>query len=66
MYNGNFLGYISDIIVSFPNGDIETLIVKPNLLKRITNIFILNKIYINWENIISIGKDVILVNIIDN
>lgn len=66
VYNGNFLGYISDIIVSFPNGDIETLIVKSNLLKRITNIFISNKIYINWENIISIGKDVILVNIIDN
>ena len=66
MYNGNFLGYISDVIISFPTGNIETLIVRTNILKRITNIFSLNKIYINWENIISIGKDVILVNIIDN
>lgn len=66
VYSGNFLGYINDIIVAFPNGNIETLIVKPGLLKRMCSVFSLNKIYINWENIISIGKDVILVNIIDN
>jgi YlmC/YmxH family sporulation protein len=67
VYNGNFMGYISDIIIAFPNGNIETLIVKPNFIKRITGFFSINsKIYISWSNIISIGKDVILVNIIDN
>ena len=33
MYNGNFLGYISDVIISFPTGNIETLIVRTNILK---------------------------------
>lgn len=67
IYNGNFLGYISDIILEFPNGNVETLIVKVNFIKRIKNFFLSNnKIYIQWDNIISIGKDVILVNIIDN
>ena len=67
VYNGNFLGYISDIIIGFPSGNIETLIVKPNFTKRISGFFsISNKIYVPWDNIISIGKDVILVNIIDN
>ena len=61
IYNGYFMGYISDIIISLPSGNIETLIVKPNLLKRITGFF-----SVSWSNIVSIGKDVILVNIIDN
>ena len=66
-YNGNFLGYISDVIIEFPNGNIETLVVRPNIFKRIIGIFSIgNKIYVSWQNIISIGKDVILVNIIDN
>ena len=67
IYNGNFLGYINDIVIDCPNGNIESLIVKPNFVKRITGFFsIYSKIYIPWNNIVSIGKDVILVNIIDN
>lgn len=67
IYNGNFLGYISDIILAFPHGNIETLIIKPNLIKRIVGFFsIHSKVYVPFSNIVSIGKDVILVNIIDN
>lgn len=67
IYNGNFLGYIKDVIISFPNGNIETLIVKPKSLNFIKSFFSINyKLYISWSNIVSIGKDVILVNIIDN
>jgi len=67
VYNGYFMGYISDVIISLPTGNIETLVVKPNLLKRIIGFFSVNsKIYVSWSNIVSIGKDVILVNIIDN
>lgn len=66
IYNGNFMGYIYDIIISFPTGNIKTLVIKQNFLKRIFSFFsINNKSYIPWDNIISIGKDVILVNIID-
>ena len=67
VYNGNFIGHIRDVIVSFPNGNIETLIIRPNFMKRIFSVFSVNsKIYVSWSNIVSIGKDVILVNIIDN
>lgn len=67
MYNGNFIGYIKDIIIAFPNGNIETLIVKQHFITGIMSFFTSsNKVYISWDNIISIGKDVILVNIIDN
>ena len=67
IYNGNFIGYIKDIIIAFPDGNIQTLIVKPSLTKKIMSIFsISSKVYVSWDNIISIGKDVILVNIIDN
>jgi len=67
VYNGNFIGYITDIYISFPEGKIESLIVQPPLLKRIINsLFYNNKTIVNWNNIVSIGKDVILVNIIDN
>lgn len=67
IHNGMFVGYISDIIISFPDGGIQTLIVKPKLIKRILGFFsINNKRYIEWNNIVRIGKDVILVNIIDN
>ena len=64
VYNGNFIGYITDIIISLPEGNIETLIVKHTFFKRLANAN--SKTIINWENIVSIGKDVILVNIIDN
>ena len=65
VYNGQFIGYIKDIVISFPNGNIETIIVQPNIFKRIAAFFsINNKIYVEWPQIISIGKDVILVNII--
>ena len=67
MYNGNFVGYIKDVVIVFPNGNIETLIIKPSFVKRMLSLFTAyNKVYISWDNIISIGKDVILVNIIDN
>lgn len=66
-YNGNFIGYITDVIISLPEGNIESLVVKHSLLKRILNFMTINsKTIVNWQNIISIGKDVILVNIIDN
>ena len=64
VYNGNFIGYIIDVIVSLPEGNIESLIVKDSFFKSLLSIK--NKTVINWENIVSIGKDVILVNIIDN
>ena len=66
-YNGNIIGYIVDVVISLPSGNIESLIVRPNLIKRI--IYSLsrnNRLIIDWNNIVSIGKDVILVNIIDN
>lgn len=67
VYNGQFIGYIKDVIISFPCGNIETLIVQPNTFKRIILFFSTNnKIYVEWSDIISIGKDVILVNIIAN
>ena len=67
IYNGNLLGYIKDVVVALPDGHIETLIIKPNFFKRISGFFSFNsKIYVSWINIVSIGKDVILVNIIDN
>ena len=48
-------------------GNIETLIVKTKLIKRIIYFLsIKGKVTIYWNNIVSIGKDVILVNIIDN
>ena len=67
IYNGRFLGYIKDVIVSFPNGNIETLIVKMYCFNFINSFFSMNnKLYVSWSNIVSIGKDVILGNIIDN
>ena len=67
VYNGNFLGYISDIFVSLPSGNIDCLIVRKSLFKRIINFMNSNNKYIiSWNNIVSIGKDVILVNIIEN
>lgn len=66
VYNGNFLGYISDIVISLPSGNVETLVVKQLLFKRIINFMNNNKYIISWNNIVSIGKDVILVNIIEN
>ena len=67
VHNGNFIGYVTDVVISFPSGNITTLIVKPSVLKRIYKFFSINsKFHIDWENIVTIGKDVILVNIIDN
>ena len=67
MYNGNFIGYIKDVVIAFPNGNIVTLIIKPCFIKRIMSLFTAyGKVCVSWDNIISIGKDVILVNIIDN
>lgn len=67
IYNGNFIGYITDIIISLPEGNIDCIIVKHSLLKRIIYTLSRNsKTVVNWNNIVSIGKDVILVNIIDN
>ena len=67
VYNGNFLGYTNDVLISLPSGNIESLIVKQSLFKRIKNFMNSNNKYIiSWNNIVSIGKDVILVNIIEN
>lgn len=67
VYNGNYIGYIVDVIVSLPNGNIESLVVKPSLYRRIIySLSRSSKTIVNWNNIVSIGKDVILVNIIDN
>lgn len=66
-YNGNFLGYVVDIEIVLPEGNVNAFIVKPNFFKRIIFFFNTNNKYIvSWNNIVSIGKDVILVNIIDN
>ena len=67
VYDGNYIGYIVDIVITLPSGNIESLIVKPSLYRRF--VYCLsrnNRTIINWNNIVSIGKDVILVNIIDN
>lgn len=67
IYNGNFIGSIVDIIISMPSGNIDSLIVRPNFFKRIMySLSRSSKFIISWNNIVSIGKDVILVNIIDN
>ena len=66
VYNGNFIGYISDINISMPEGKVESLIVKFPFFKRFMHFLLYNnKMIINWSNIVSIGKDVILVNIIE-
>lgn len=66
LYDGNFIGYIGDVILSLPEGNVETLIIKLNIFKRLHHFFSINsKSYIPWDNVVSIGKDVILVNIID-
>ena len=67
VYNGNYVGSIVDVIITLPSGNIESLIVKPSLYRRIIYSLSRNsKTIVNWNNIVSIGKDVILVNIIDN
>ena len=67
VYNGNFLGHVKDIVLTLPEGNIESLIIKQSLLRRIVcSLSYKNQITIYWNNIVSIGKDVILVNIIDN
>ncbi len=66
VYNGNFMGYIIDVNIKLPEGNLESLIIKLPFFKRITKTFSKNTFTIPWNNIVSIGKDVILVNIIDN
>lgn len=67
VYNGNYLGHVSDVVLTLPEGNIESLIIKQSFLKRIVySLSYKNKTIIYWNNIVSIGKDVILVNIIDN
>lgn len=66
VYNGNFLGYIKDIKLFLPSGNIEYLIVKLPFFNRINSSFRYKEINVLWENVVSIGKDVILVNIIEN
>lgn len=67
IYNGNFIGCISDVVVELPTGNIESLIVRLPFFQRLKSSLVkTDKIIVNWEYIVSIGKDVILVNIIDN
>ncbi len=66
VYNGNFLGYIKDVNVSLHSGNIESLIIKLPFFKKFNSSLKYSKTIILWENIVSIGKDVILVNIIEN
>ena len=67
VYDGNFLGYITDIDVALPEGNVDSLIVKQSLFKRMfKSMSYSGKYIIRWNNIVSIGKDVILVNIIEN
>ena len=67
IYNGNYIGYIVDIIISLPSGNIDSLVIMLPLYKRFMHFLSRSgKTIVNWNNIVSIGKDVILVNIIDN
>ena len=66
IYNGNFIGYITDVVITLPEGNIESIIVKPSIIKRVGKwLFSSTKTIVRWNEIVSIGKDVILVNIID-
>lgn len=66
VYNGNFLGYIKDVEISLPSGNISSLTIKLPLFKKKNNLSRSKICIVLWENIVSIGKDVILVNIIEN
>ena len=60
--DGKCLGFVVDVNANFQNGEIQSIIVaKPNRL--IPNVGGKNNIVINWENIVKIGEDVILVDI---
>ena len=65
-HNGALLGFISDLDLDSRNLCIESLIVKEpqNLIQRIRCIFFKDvKVVIPIENIVSIGKDVIVVKV---
>ena len=60
--DGKSLGFVIDVNANFENGEIQSIIVaKPNRL--LTNMMGKNNIVINWEKIIKIGEDVILVEV---
>ncbi len=60
--DGKSLGFVIDVNANFENGEIQSIIVaKPNRL--LTNMMGKNNIVIQWENIIKIGEDVILVEV---
>ena len=60
--DGKSLGFVVDVNANFQNGEIQSIIVaKPNRL--IPNNSGKNNIVINWENIVKIGEDVILVDV---
>ena len=60
--DGKSLGFVIDVNANFENGEIQSIIVaKPNRI--LTNVMGKNNVTIQWENIIKIGEDVILVEI---
>jgi sporulation protein YlmC with PRC-barrel domain len=65
IYNGKFIGYVTDINIELPGGEISSISVQYPFFKRIVYPLSITKVLVLWSNIVSIGKDVILVNIID-
>ena len=60
--DGKSLGFVIDVNANFENGEIQSIIVaKPNRL--LTNVMGKNNVVIQWEKIIKIGEDVILVEV---
>jgi len=63
IFDGRSMGYVSDIEINLESGTIEGIIIPSP--KNFFNIFGRNEddYVIRWENIKTIGDDVILVNI---
>ena len=60
--DGKSLGFVVDVNANFQNGEIQSIIVaKPT--RFIPNVNGKNNIVINWESIVKIGEDVILVEV---
>ena len=64
--NGEMLGYIVDMDLSTQNLCVESIIVKEpqSLFSRLKCLFVSNpRIVISVDNIVNIGKDIILVKV---
>jgi len=62
--DGRRLGFISDIVFILPIGQIEAIVVEPALFRRFYRLFFgYNELVIPWCQVVTVGEDVVLVNL---